>query len=217
MAKKKRKLDHGSKRSSRSSSPKVESTEKLKGSFLSGREGIILFSLVVLAFLIYSNTLKGPFLFDDLHNIKNNPHIRLTKLTLEGLKSAGLQNSSSNRPVANISFALNYYFHKYNVLGYHLVNILIHATTAILLYLFVKTTLNLPSLHSRYEPNGWIPFVTALVWLVHPIQTQSVGALLAVSALQFHQVTPRQHAFASAVEARDRECQLVEHDTEGRR
>ena len=69
-----------------------------------------------------------------------------TKFTLEGIKNAGLQNSSSNRPVANISFALNYYFHKYNVLGYHLVNILIHVTTGILLYLFVKTTLSLPSL-----------------------------------------------------------------------
>jgi hypothetical protein len=67
VAKKKRKLDHGSKRSSRSSSPKVESTEKLKGSFLSGREGVILFSLVVLAFLIYSNILKSPFIFKGFH------------------------------------------------------------------------------------------------------------------------------------------------------
>jgi len=174
VAKKKRKLDHGSKRSSRSSSPTVESTEKLKGSFLSGREGIILFSLVVLAFLIYSNILKSPFIFDDFNNIRHNPHIRLTKLTLEGVTRAGLESYSSNRPIANISFALNYYFHQDNVLGYHLVNILIHAAAGFFLYLLVKTTLNLPSLRSRYGSYEWIPLFTVLIWLVHPIQTQSV-------------------------------------------
>jgi tetratricopeptide (TPR) repeat protein len=87
---------------------------------------------------------------------------------------AGFESPSSSRPVANISFALNYYFHQYHVLGYHLVNILIHAATAILLYLFVKTTLSIPSLSSRTEHHGWIAFFAALIWLVHPIQTQSV-------------------------------------------
>jgi len=171
VAKKKRKPNHGSKRSP---SLKVESTGKLKGSFLSGREGVVLVSLVVLAFLIYSNTLGSPFVFDDAPNIQENPHIRLTKLTLEGIKNAGLQNSSSNRPVANISFALNYYFHQYHVLGYHLVNILIHAAAGFFLYLLVKTTMNLPSLRSRYGSHEWIPLFTVLIWLVHPIQTQSV-------------------------------------------
>jgi hypothetical protein len=160
VAKKKRKPNHESKRSP---SHKVETTRKLKGSFLSGREGVILFSLVVLAFLIYSNTLKGPFLFDDIYNIKDNPHIRLTKLTMEGIKNAGLQDSSSNRPVANISFALNYYFHRYRVFGYHLVNILIHATAGFFLYLLVKTTMNLPSLRSRYGSYEWIPLFTVLI------------------------------------------------------
>jgi hypothetical protein len=108
VAKKKRKLNHESKRSP---APKVESTGKPKGFFLSGREGVVLFTLVVLAFLIYSNTLGSPFVFDDAPNIQNNPHIRLTELTLEGIKDAGLQDSSSNRPVAYISFSLNYYFH----------------------------------------------------------------------------------------------------------
>jgi hypothetical protein len=38
----------------------------------------------------------------------------------------------------------------------------------------VKTTLSIPSLRSKYAPYGWIPLLTALIWLVHPIQTQSV-------------------------------------------
>ncbi len=101
------------------------------------REGLVLLFLAVVVFLIYSNTLGSPFIFDDSHNIRDNPHIRLSRLTLEGIKSAGFKSPASNRPVANISFALNYYFHQYNVLGFDLVNILIHLSTDILLYLFV--------------------------------------------------------------------------------
>jgi tetratricopeptide (TPR) repeat protein len=130
--------------------------------------------LAILVFLIYSNTLKGPFIFDDMNNILENPHIRLTKLTLKDLTSAGLDGPSSRRPVATISFALNYYFNGYKVLGYRLVNILIHVITGVLLYFFAKSTLAVLPLSTRNKFQGWIPFFTALIWLVHPIQSQSV-------------------------------------------
>ena len=42
-----------------------------------------------------------------------------------------------------VSFALNYYFGQYNVVGYHLVNIVVHITTGILLFFFVKLTLTI--------------------------------------------------------------------------
>jgi len=134
------------------------------------REALLLAALAILVFFIYSNTLHGPFTFDDMKSIGNNPSVRLSELTWEGISRAAYL----KRPVAKISFALNYYFHQYDVLGYHLVNILIHITTGILLYLFARTTLSIPSLGSIYPANRWIPFFTAVVWLVHPIQTQSV-------------------------------------------
>ena len=141
-------------------------------------EALMLSCLAILVFLIYSNTIQGPFTLDDKRNIQDNPHVRLTKLTLEGITRAGLESPASKRPVANISFALNYYFDHYNVVGYHLVNVLIHITTGILLYLFAKTTLNIPSLRSRYATDRRIPFFTAFLWLVHPIQTQSVSYIV---------------------------------------
>jgi tetratricopeptide (TPR) repeat protein len=109
-----------------------------------------------------------------VYNIKDNAHIRLTHPSLAGIARAAFESPSPNRPVANISFALNYFIHKYDVSGYHWINILIHVTTGIFLYLFVKTTLSLPSLRSKYKAQKWIPFITVLIWLVHPIQTQSV-------------------------------------------
>jgi hypothetical protein len=65
-------------------------------------------------------------------------------------------------------------FHLYNVVGYHLVNVLIHITTGNFLYSFAKTTPSPPSLRVRYAPHSWIPAFTAFIWLVHPIQIQSV-------------------------------------------
>ncbi|MCK4620800.1 MAG: tetratricopeptide repeat protein [Desulfuromonadales bacterium] len=139
------------------------------------REVVILSILALLVFSIYSNILGGPFVFDDEHNILDNSHIRITELSWESVKEAALEGPCSNRPVAKTSFALNYYFHQYDVFGYHLVNVLIHIATGILLYFFVKTVLSLPLLASRYGSPGWIALFTALIWLVHPIQTQSVA------------------------------------------
>jgi tetratricopeptide (TPR) repeat protein len=134
--------------------------------------------LALFVFLIYSNTLGSPFVFDDVQFIPDNRNIRLTNLTLDGITRAAFDGPSSYRPVAKLSFALNYYFHRYNVFGYHLVNILIHITTGILLYMLLQMILGLISRRSGYTFHRWIPFFTVLIWLVHPIQTQSVSYVI---------------------------------------
>lgn len=140
----------------------------------------LLMALGVLVLLIYANTLSGPFVFDDKHNILQNPHIRLERLSPGGIAEAVLKSPAKHRPVANISFALNYYFHRFNPVGFHLVNILIHIFNGILLYLFTKETLRTPALKTDYDrpAAGWIPFFTAFIWTLHPLQTQSVGYIV---------------------------------------
>ncbi len=134
---------------------------------------LILLLFVILGFGIYSNTLEAPFILDDTIGIQDNPHIRITKLTFKEIGKVGFKNSSS-RPIAFITFALNYYFHQYNLKGYHVVNIIIHILTGFFLYLFIKATLNLPLLRPKYDRPDLLAFFAALVWLVHPVQTQSV-------------------------------------------
>jgi len=148
---------------------------------------LILLLFVVLGFGVYSNTFQAPFQLDDTMRIEDNPHVRLTKITLKGIgKAAFNEKSSPNRPIANITFALNYYFHQYRVTGYHAVNIVVHILTAVLLYLFARITLlTLQSGDSKLKPRSialylqplsasFIAFFSAMIWLVHPIQTQSV-------------------------------------------
>lgn len=129
---------------------------------------------IFLVFFIYSSNLDGPFLFDDGHNIEDNPHVRLIRLSWEGLKRAAFESPLSNRPVAYVSFALNYYFQSYHVVGYRLVNILIHLCAGIFLFLFLQTTLSLPAVSARYKTGRWIAGLATLIWLVHPLHTQSV-------------------------------------------
>src|SRR5262245_19855031 len=137
-------------------------------------EVLVLSLLALLVLCIYSNTFEAPFVLDDNMNILNNHPIRMTTLTIEEVRKAVFKSYNAQRPLAIMSFALNYYFNGYNVTGYHIVNILIHIIAGIFLYLFVKTTLRLPSLHFKDTTPEWIASFTVLIWLVHPLHTQSV-------------------------------------------
>ena len=141
-------------------------------------ETLLLAFLAIVVILIYADTLTGPFILDDIDNIVANPHIRISSLDLKDIIRAGFQSPEANRPVANISFALNYYFNGLNRVGFHVVNILIHILAGIFLYFFVQSTLHTPMLQARFEQYGWVAFLTAFIWLVHPLQTQSVAYLV---------------------------------------
>ncbi|MFZ5562558.1 MAG: hypothetical protein ACOZBW_00790, partial [Thermodesulfobacteriota bacterium] len=142
--------------------------------------------LVVLAatvILIYANSLTAPFVFDDVHNILENPYIRLSELSFE--KLADVASSRSPRPFANLTFALNYYFHGYDLAGYHTVNIAIHLLTGFLMFLLVRLTLGLAN-HDKKELTAAL---ASLLWIANPVHTQSVTYIVqrmtALSALFF--------------------------------
>jgi len=101
---------------------------------------IAIFAICLFCIIIYSNTLKSPFVFDDIPNITINPYIRLTHLDFEKIFNVGFKSPCSHRPLANISFAVNYYLGKYDVTGYHIVNILIHLLNGILVYFLARIT-----------------------------------------------------------------------------
>jgi Tfp pilus assembly protein PilF len=141
-------------------------------------EVLLLSLLAVIVVLIYTPSLTTPYIFDDISNIRDNPHIRIASLSLKNLAWAGFHSPIANRPVANISFALNYYINGYNPVGFHVVNVLIHIATGFILYFLAKTTLSTPALKTGYGRFGWIPFFTVFLWIVHPLQTQSVTYLV---------------------------------------
>jgi tetratricopeptide (TPR) repeat protein len=141
-------------------------------------------ALGLFCIVIYSNTLNSPFVFDDFGYIKENNSIRLTHIDLEQLHNAWSKRSFGlNRPLPKISFALNYYFGKYNVRGYHIVNIAIHIINGILTYFLAVIIFK--QLSAFPNPPGFListgqisiplmAFFTGLFFVAHPLQTEAV-------------------------------------------
>ncbi|MBE9520258.1 MAG: tetratricopeptide repeat protein [Proteobacteria bacterium] len=142
------------------------------------RELFIVLSLALATVVLYSNTLDSPIMFDDWRHIEANPQIRMTSLSWTSLKKAAFDSPIHTRPVANASLALNYYFHEYALPGYHLVNILIHVATGVILYFLFQITLSLPNQRQQFGASAWLPYAAALIWIVHPLHIQSVTYII---------------------------------------
>ena len=132
--------------------------------------------LVAAVLLTYANSLSGPFVLDDQAAIVQNPSIRGSWLA--ALRSPAPDSPVAGRPVANLSFALNYAAGGLDVLGYHVVNIALHAACAWLAYLFLRLTLELPRVRAQVmlEPRT-TAFAVTLVWAVHPLNSEVVNYL----------------------------------------
>ncbi len=135
---------------------------------------LLLFFGIVVS-LIYSNTLNSPFVFDDYPFILQNDKIQLSEMTIEKFIEATIHAFPPHRNLPKLTFALNYFFSQDNVFGYHLVNIFIHFLIGIILFSFFQNTLRLADSQTyRFPLNLFISFFATLLFLVHPVATQSV-------------------------------------------
>ncbi|MCE9520562.1 MAG: tetratricopeptide repeat protein [Verrucomicrobia bacterium] len=80
------------------------------------------------------------------------------------------------RPLLNLSFALNHAVGGFEVWGYHAVNLLLHTLAALTLYGIVRRTIVRVDSSGSLGPHTaqWLALVVALLWVVHPLQTESV-------------------------------------------
>ncbi len=124
--------------------------------------------IVLAAVAVFSNSFAGPFVFDGRGFIEQNPAIRT-------LWPPWAPMVNTNRPVGLWSFALNYAVGGLNVWGYHAANLAIHLAAALTLFGIIRCTLARGRLASQFGPAAcWLALAAALLWLVHPLQTQSV-------------------------------------------
>jgi protein O-mannosyl-transferase len=131
--------------------------------------------LIVLAgALTYANSLSGPMLFDDQSAILDNPQIRhLWPVT--GALAPPRASVLANRPIVNLSFAINYAIGGLSVRGYHIGNVSLHILSALVLFGIIRITLRTSKLRDRFAPAAdGIALASALVWMVHPLHTESV-------------------------------------------
>jgi hypothetical protein len=97
---------------------------------------LAVFFILIFGIIVYSNSLNGIFILDDLAYIQNNKDI----VNLDVYKDFSYWLSMQHRPVPTYTFALNYTLHEFDVRGYHIVNIFLHLVNALLIFfLCIKT------------------------------------------------------------------------------
>lgn len=151
--------------------------------------------LAVAALAAYRNTFLAAFVLDDGGSIADNPTIRGSLWRALFPPGAGV--TASGRPVLNVTLALNHMISGDAVWSYHALNLVIHFLAACTLFGIVRRTLagrgiscavlrpnnlfsvapakeDLSSVGSAKEDATPIAFCVALLWLLHPLQTEAV-------------------------------------------
>lgn len=150
----------------------ASSTEAVRGS-----RAVAYGALAVVIALAYANSLSGSFVLDDQATIVQNTQIRdLSRL--DNILFPAPDSPVAGRPLANLTFALNYAVGGLAVRGYHVVNISIHVLCALLVVAIVRRTLvRWAAAHgSDLEPAS-VAFAAALLWGVHPLNSEVVDYL----------------------------------------
>jgi len=121
-------------------------------------QGVLIIFLVLLAYL---PSLRAGFIWDDDYYVTQNPTLH----DLGGLCRIWFQIGAVPQyyPMVHTSFWLEYHLWNLNPLGYHLVNVLLHATAALLLWQVLRRL---------QVPGAWL---AALLFALHPVMVESVA------------------------------------------
>lgn len=114
---------------------------------------------VVLAALVYGNAFEGVFQFDDSTTISENPHLLGLDVFISHL-------DHMVRPLLYATFLFDRSLYGNSPGGYHLLNLLLHLGSGFLVYRILTRAVT--------EEMRHVPFWTALLFLIHPIQTETI-------------------------------------------
>ena len=138
--------------------------------------GPFVLAVFVLAFLVYSNSIRNDFNFDDTTIIKNNSLVRLSNLP-KILVSNYWANTPYEkgvllyRPLPVATFALDRALWGDNPAGFHLTNILINAANAALVLVLLAGLC-----HDRLSPFSLS--LCALLFAFHPVHTEAINMVV---------------------------------------
>ena len=127
-----------------------------------------LFLLALLAIAVYANTLRADFTFDDEPDIVANPVVTARPFDLVGIFATAVPPGDLYRPVAVLSYALNYYLTPGDPLAFHAVNLVLHAGVTALVFLLARTLF----------ASARVAVIAAVLFAVHPVHTEAVTNLV---------------------------------------
>ncbi len=154
------------------------------------RLAIVALVFALLTALVFGPALRAPFDSDDGPAIASNLSIRQLWPLSVPLSPPPLGTPVSGRPIANLSFAIDYAINRAfdvtqspqhgtsETVAYHATNMVLHVLVALLLFAIVRRTIRSGRVPEEWRASGErIAFLVATLWLVHPIQTEAVDYL----------------------------------------
>jgi len=135
--------------------------------------------LFFISFLLYANTLSQGFVWDDHYLIEENPHLQSPREIAHFFTKDFWQNSSVPfnsgfyRPLTLLSFFVNHHLWQGQPFGFHLFNVLLHGINGVFVFL----------LFVRLSKETRLSFLGALIFLIHPVQTEAVAYIADVNDL----------------------------------
>ena len=123
-------------------------------------------SLLLLCLTAFSGVAKNGFLsYDDHEFVTENPHVRTGLTAGNTLWNFSHGTARNWVPLSFISHSLDVSLFGLDARGHHLVNLLIHATSSVLLFLVL----------AAYTGGAWRSFAVAVLFAVHPLHVESVA------------------------------------------
>lgn len=131
-------------------------------------------AFICITVIVYAPGLSGGYFFDDYPNIVDNPAIRIEHVDVPSLVRSALSSPSSEfrRPIASLSFSMNYLIGGTDPFGMKVTNLIIHLINGVLVFVLVKRLLNALGTKPRR-----ISAMAALIsgsWMLLPINLTAV-------------------------------------------
>jgi Flp pilus assembly protein TadD len=146
--------------------------------------------IAMMVALVYSPSIGAPFYFDDFRQIIENSVIQ------NPFDLFTIANYSPARSFGYLTFALDHAFYGNSASGFHITNSFIHLLAGWAVFGLLMALIRSPVLEKQKDELVWLPLIAALIFALHPLQTQAVTyivqrlasltGLLYISSLAFY-------------------------------
>ena len=144
------------------------------------RDTLLITALILCAALPYLNTLLNGFVYDDNRQVLDNPYLKSFHFLPQVFGTTvwsfvGMQGVSNYyRPMMTFGYAVCYHLFGPLAYGFHLVNVCLHVGVALLVFVVAR----------RLFKDRAVAFVAACLFALHPIHTEAVAWVAAVTSLE---------------------------------
>jgi protein O-mannosyl-transferase len=150
-----------------------------RGQATGGLDTLLIAVLILCAALPYLNTLLNGFVYDDNRQVLDNPYLKSFHFLPQVFGTTvwsfvGMQGVSNYyRPMMTFGYAVCYHLFGPLAYGFHLVNVFLHMGVVLLVFVVGR----------RLFKDRAFAFVAACLFALHPIHTEAVAWVAAVTTL----------------------------------